>query len=88
MAGNRARGGRGPWQRGYWRLREVFAASVFGLILALTPPALWIAWSETMFFAILGIGAVAGGLFCLLVDAEDPALEGRGDRSVPEQPPA
>ncbi len=59
-----------------------FAASVFGLILALTPPALWIAWSETMFFAILGIGAVAGGLICLLADAEDPALEGRGDRSV------
>lgn len=34
-----------------------FAASDFGLILALAPLAPWIAWSETMFLAILEIGA-------------------------------
>lgn len=55
-----------------------FAASVFGLILALAPLAPWIAWSETMFLAILGIGAAAGAF-----DAED-----NGDRAAPARQPA
>ncbi len=38
----------------------------FGFVGMLTPLALWITWSEFTFFLVLGVGALAIGVFVLL----------------------
>jgi hypothetical protein len=47
-------------------MRDI-ALTVFGLIVAVTPLALWVAWSESVFILVLAgsIGALA--LICVLV---------------------
>ncbi len=37
-----------------------------GLVLAVTPPALWFAWSVNLFVGFLVMGAAAGTGYCLL----------------------
>ncbi len=56
---------------------------VFGAILALTPLALWVAWTETVFVIVLAVGAVAGVLCCVLADGPDAVLEDRRELSRP-----
>lgn len=65
-------------------LRTV-AMSVFGLILALTPLALWVAWTETGFILVLAAGATAGVLYWLLAGFQDPLLEDRGQARDPRE---
>jgi hypothetical protein len=48
------------------RLRAA-AMTASGVILAVTPLALWVAWSETALLSVLATLVVAGGIFCLLV---------------------
>ncbi|HJM50626.1 MAG TPA: hypothetical protein QGF63_12355 [Alphaproteobacteria bacterium] len=45
-----------------------------GIVLAMVPLALWFAWTETLFFAVLGIGAGSFTLIYLLgrISAPDP----------------
>ncbi len=57
---------------------------VFGAILALTPLALWVAWTETVFVIVLAVGAIAGVLCCVLADGPDPVLEDRRELSRPQ----
>ncbi len=38
----------------------------FGFVSMLTPLALWITWSEFTFFLVLGVGALAIGVFVVL----------------------
>jgi len=38
----------------------------FGFVGMLTPLALWITWSEFTFFLVLGVGAIAIGVFVVL----------------------
>jgi hypothetical protein len=45
---------------------------LLGLILMATPLALWVAWSETVFFIVLLNGGVAAVLYCFLVEYERP----------------
>ena len=51
---------------------------VLGLVLVATPLALWVAWTEAILIAVLATGLSAGGLYCLLVRLEKPALPARG----------
>ena len=46
-------------------LREI-GFVILGLVLALVPLALWVAWSETAFFTVLSICALATTLFIAL----------------------
>ena len=55
----------------------------FGLTLALTPLALWVAWTETGFVIVLAAGATAGLLYWLLAGFRDPLLEDRGQARAP-----
>ena len=59
--------------------------AAFGLILALTPPALWVAWTETGFVIVLAAGATAGVLYWLLAGFRDPLLEDRGQARAPRE---
>ncbi len=62
------------------RLYEI-AVVVLGMILAISPLALWVAWSETVFIVVLGVGAVAMGLLLALItlgDENDVDRRGRG----------
>ena len=55
----------------------------FGLLLALTPLALWVAWTTTGFVMVLAAGATAGVLYWLLAAYDDPLLEDRGQARDP-----
>lgn len=46
---------------------------VLGLIMMATPLALWIAWSKTVFFAVVLVGIAATALYCFLIEYEKPA---------------
>lgn len=54
---------------------------LFGLVLMVTPLALWVAWTDTVFFVVLATGVAAGALYCVLVLFERPADSGRGGLS-------
>jgi hypothetical protein len=43
-----------------------------GLILMATPLALWLAWSKTIFFAVILTGGIAAVLYCFLIEYEPP----------------
>jgi len=42
--------------------------TLLGMVVAATPLALWIAWSHTVFFGVLLIGAAAAALYCFFAD--------------------
>ena len=59
------------------------ATTVLGLILAVTPAALWIAWSASAVFAVLGTAAVCAGLLVLLTESS-PQAANDGRVALPE----
>lgn len=65
----------GGTRAGTPRLLREIAISVLGLIALLTPLALWVSWSTTMFSVILLIGGLAiGAIFLLVWFSEDEFL--------------
>lgn len=58
------------------RLRDTALITLGLLLAAMPPPALWIAWTETMLIAFLVGGIAAGVLYCVIA------------RLLPEEPPA
>lgn|GEM_PF-889372 len=41
------------------------ALSLIGMLVVLTPLALWVAWNETIYFGTLATAVIGAGLFCL-----------------------
>jgi hypothetical protein len=70
------------WQRVSDQLREIGAVAL-GLILAATPLAIWIAWSDTVFIAILAIcvGAMVSLIALVWFDKSDDAHRPAEERS-------
>ncbi len=54
--------------------------TVLGIVLAMTPLALWLAWTETQFFTILALAAIAMALIFVL--ARFPRSDSRHRRRV------
>ncbi len=54
---------------------------LLGLVLMVTPLALWVAWTDTILFVVLAIGVTAGVLYCVLVRFEKPADPGQSELS-------
>ncbi len=52
-----------------------------GLVLMVTPLALWVAWTETIFLAVLATGATALVLYGVLDRFERPANPARSETS-------
>ena len=52
-----------------------------GLVLMVTPLALWVAWTETIFLAVLATGATALVLYGVLDRFERPANPARRETS-------
>ncbi len=46
---------------------------LLGFAMMLTPLALWVAWTETIFIVVLVTGATAAALYSFLVRFEKPA---------------
>jgi hypothetical protein len=63
---------------------------LLGLVLMVTPLALWVAWTDAIFLIVLATGAMDGVLYCVLVRFErsaDPAQsETTGDFPVDNLP--
>jgi hypothetical protein len=51
--------------------------TVLGVTLAAVPIALWVAWSQEIFFGVLAVGGLCVALFVLLVDSRAPRGEER-----------
>ncbi len=49
--------------------------TLFGLVLVVTPLALWVAWTETIFLVVLVTGATAAALYCVLARFERPPAQ-------------
>ena len=45
---------------------------LLGLVVMVTPLALWVAWTDTLLLVVLAAGATAGVLYCVLVRFEKP----------------
>ena len=74
------------------RRTEIFfdaVMSAVGLVIVAMPLAVWVAWTETVFFLVLAAGFVASALFCALAwlapqsHVEQPAAAER--RTVPPE---
>ena len=55
--------------------------TVLGIVLALVPLALWVAWTEIMLMMVLAVAAVAAVLLTVLAELENRAVENNGDGS-------
>lgn len=64
------------------------AETGLGLVLAATPLALWVAWTETVLLSVMAVAVICGALLVLLTDfsrraVDDPrAGEGREQQVV------
>ena len=54
---------------------------LLGLVLMVTPLALWVAWTETIFLGVLATGATALVLYGVLERFERPANPAQGETS-------
>ena len=54
---------------------------LLGLVLMVTPLALWVAWTGTILIVVLAAGATAGVIYCVLVRFEKPADPARSEPS-------
>lgn len=59
---------------------------VLGLVLMVTPLALWAAWSKTVLLIVLATGATAAVLYCLLARFESPGQPGEAARRAEALP--
>lgn len=55
--------------------------TVLGIVLALVPLALWVAWTEVMLMMVLAVAAVAAALLTVLAEFENRAVEVNGGGS-------
>lgn len=59
------------------------ALLILGLILMVTPLALWVAWSQTVLLVVLGAGIGAAVLYCVLIRFE-PEENPSSKRGLPQ----
>lgn len=59
---------------------------LLGLVLMVTPLALWVAWSGKVLLIVLIAGAAAAVLYCLLVRFESPAPPAENQAAVRTEP--
>lgn len=57
-----------------------------GLVIMVTPLALWVAWTEVILFAVLAAFTAAAGLYCVLVRYEKPDHRGDGEHAAHARP--
>ena len=62
------------------------ATTLLGVILAVTPVALWIAWSATLVIAIMAIAMLSALLLAALTESGAPRHDGASGRvALPEE---
>src|SRR5262245_60580920 len=59
------------------------ATTVLGVLLALTPAALWIAWSASLVIAVMAVALMAAALLVLLTEASPPRAHDEGRTELP-----
>ena len=55
---------------------NTIAMIVFGITLAVTPLALWVAWTLPIFVTVVAVGSAAGVLICVLARYQADAATG------------
>jgi hypothetical protein len=63
------------WRVAY-QLRSV-GVTVLGIVLALIPPALWVAWTPTGLLGVVAVGVVSAAVLVVLVDWGPQDVEDR-----------
>jgi hypothetical protein len=59
------------------------ATTLLGVILAVTPVALWVAWSAGLVLAVMAVALVAAGLLVLLAESSPPQRPDGGKVVLP-----
>ena len=50
--------------------------TVLGIVLSLIPPALWVAWTETVLLVVAAVGVVSAALLVVLANSQPEGDEG------------
>ena len=58
------------------QLRSI-GVTILGIILSLVPPALWVAWTETVLLIVVAVGAVSAASLVVLADSRTQDAEDR-----------
>jgi hypothetical protein len=58
------------------------ATTLLGIVLAVTPAALWIAWSASLVFAVMAVALASSVLLVLLTEPSPPGRDGKDGRVV------
>jgi hypothetical protein len=61
------------------RIRSA-AMTALGIVLALIPPALWVAWTESVLMMVVAAGAVSAALLVVLAEFETQTAEDQQTR--------
>jgi hypothetical protein len=54
--------------------------TALGIVLALIPPALWVAWTESVLMMVVAVGAVSAALLIALAEFESRTAEDQQTR--------
>ena len=65
------------WRTGALDQLRSIGVTVFGIVLALIPPALWVAWTETGLLAVVAVGVVSAAALVILADSGPQDVEDR-----------
>jgi hypothetical protein len=60
-----------PYANSWSRRLIVLGLNTTGLVLLLSLPAIWIAWTPRGLVMVMGAGVLAGALYCLLAAIEE-----------------
>ena len=58
------------------QLRSI-GMTMLGIILSLIPPALWVAWTETVLLGVVAVGVVSAAALVVLADSGAQGVENR-----------
>ena len=65
------------WRTGAADQLRSIGMTLLGIVLALIPPALWVAWTETGLLAVVAVGVACAAALVVLADSQPQVVEDR-----------
>ena len=65
------------WRTGAADQLRSIGVTLLGIVLALIPPALWVAWTETGLLAVIAVGVACAAALVILADSRPQVVEDR-----------
>lgn len=65
------------WRTGAADQLRSIGMTLLGIVLALIPPALWVAWTETGLLVVVAVGVACAAALVVLADSQPQVVEDR-----------